>query len=143
MPGTQATSHDVTIDHRLRGLEIARRRSLWALADLQPGDARAEMMLAKLEEIDQALQSVVGGDQLSAQELVDVVTTKLHNGVQLVVEDSIPEPWLQRFRAASVGSTRLAEGPYLRDFEKFVEMWLQELAHLNAHRAHRSRTRSQ
>lgn len=133
----------MTIDHRLRSLEIARRRALWALADLQPGDARAESVLAELEEVDQALKSVVGENQLSPQELVHIVITKLHNGVQLVVEDSIPEPWLHRFRAASFGSTRLAEGPYLRDFEKFVAVWHQELEHLNAHRAHRSRTRSQ
>lgn len=129
----------MTIDHRLRSLETARRRALWALADLQPGDARAEKVLAELEEVDQALQGVVGDDQLTAQELVDVITTKLHNGVQLVVEDSIPEPWLQRFQAASVGSTRLAEGPYLRDFKKFVEVWHQELEHLSAHRSKRSR----
>ena len=132
----------MTIDHRLRSLEIAKRRALWALADLQPGDARAEKVLAELDEVDQGLQDVVSGDQLSAQELVDVVTTKLHNGVQLIAEDSIPEPWLQRFRAASVGSTRLAEGPYLRDFEKFVAVWHQELEHLKSHRAHRSSTRS-
>lgn len=132
----------MTIDHRLRSLEIARRRALWALADLRPGDARAEKVLAELDEVDQGLQAIVSGDQLFAQELVDLITTKLHNGVQLVVEDSIPEPWLQRFQAASVGSTRLAEGPYMRDFERFVAVWHQELEHLNAHRAHRSRTRS-
>lgn len=133
----------MTIDHRLRRLEISRRRALWALANLQPGDARAEKVLAELDEVDQGLQDVVTGDQLSAQELVDVVIAKLHNGIQLVVEDSIPEPWLQRFQAASVGSTRLAEGPYIRDFGKFVAVWHLELEHLNAHRAHRSSTRSQ
>ncbi|WP_256213718.1 hypothetical protein [Pseudomonas sp. NBRC 111132] len=100
----------MTIDHRLRILEIAKRRALWTLTDLQPGDPRTERVLAELEEVDQGLQDVVSGDQLSTQELADVVITKLHNGVQLIVEDSIPEPWLQRFRAASVGSTRLAEG---------------------------------
>lgn len=128
----------MTIDHRLRSLEIARRRALWALAGLQAGDARAEKVLAELDEVDQGLQDIVSGDQLSAQELVDVVTTKLHSGVQLVVEDSIPEPWLQRLRAASVGSTRLAEGAYLRDFEKFMVVWHQELEHVKAHRAHSS-----
>ncbi|KLJ14400.1 hypothetical protein CMV24_06355 [Pseudomonas plecoglossicida] len=133
----------MTIDHRLRSLEIARRRALWALANLQPGDARAEKVLAELDEVDQGLPDIESGDQLSAQKLVDLITTKLHNGVQLVVEESIPEPWLQRFQAASVGSTRLAEGPYLRDFEKFVAVWHQELEHLKAHRAHRSSTRSQ
>lgn len=132
----------MTIHHRLRSLEVARRRALWALADLQSGDARAEKVLAELDEVDQGLQDIVSGDQLSAQELVDVVTTKLHNGVQLVIEDSIPEPWLQRFQAASVGSTRLAEGPYLRDFEKFVAVWHQELEHLNAHRAYSASERS-
>ena len=132
----------MTIDHRLRGLEIARRRALWALADLQPGDARAKKVLAELDEVEQGLQDMVTGDQLSAQELLDVVITKLHKGVQLVAEDSIPEPWLQRFRVASVGSTRLADGPYLRDLEKFLEMWHQELEHLNAHRTHRSSGRS-
>lgn len=126
----------MTIDHRLRSLEIARRRALWVLADLQPGDARSEKVLAELDEVEQALQDIVTGDQLSAQELLDVVITKLHNSVQLVAEDSIPEPWLQRFRVASVGSTRLAEGPYLRDFEKFVTVWHQELEHLKAHRTH-------
>ena len=132
----------MTIDHRLRSLETARRRALWALADLQPGDACAEKVLAELDEVDQGQQGIVSGDQLSTQELVDAVTTKLHNGAQLVVEDSIPEPWLQRFRAASVGFTRLGEGPYLRDFEKFVALWHQELEHLNAHRAHSSSERS-
>lgn len=132
----------MTIDHRLRGLEIARRRALWALADLQPGDARAERLLAELDEVEQCLQDVGNDDHLSAQELVDVVTKKPHNGVQLVVEDSIPEPWLQRFQAASVGSTRLAAGPFLRDFEKFVAVWNQELEHLEAHRTHFSSGRS-
>lgn len=132
----------MTIGHRLRGLEIARRSALWALADLKPGDARAEKLLAELDEVEQGLQDIVAGDQLSAQELLDVVITKLHNGVQLVFEDSIPDPWLQRFQAASAGSTRLAEGPYLRDFEKFVEVWNQELEHLKAHRTHCSSGRS-
>ncbi|MCE1009808.1 MULTISPECIES: hypothetical protein [Pseudomonas] len=129
----------MTFDHRLRSLEIARRRALWVLADLQPGDARAEKVLAELDEVEVGLRGIVSGDELSAQELVDVVTTKLHNGVQLIAEDSIPEPWLQRFQAACVGSTRLAEGPYLRDFEKFVAVWHQELEHLRAHRSKRSR----
>lgn len=122
----------MTIDHRLRSLEIARRRLLWTLADLQLGDARAERLLAELDEDEEGFLDVVNDDHLSAQELVDVVTRKLHNGVQLVVEDSITEPWLQRFRVASVGSTRLAAGPFLRDFEKFVAVWHQELEHLKA-----------
>lgn len=81
----------MTIDHRLRSFDIPKRTALWALADLLPGDARAEKVLAEFDEVDQGLQNVVGGDQLSALKLVDIVTTKLHNRVQLVVEDSIPD----------------------------------------------------
>ena len=52
--------------------------------------------------------------------------------------------WLSRTVSLSrgfsaSGSTRLAEGAYLRDFEKFVAVWHQELEHLSAHRSKRSR----
>lgn len=50
--------------------------------------------------------------------------------------------WTSHFQAASVGAIHLAEGPYLRDFEKFVVVWHQELEHLKAHRANRSGGRS-
>lgn len=42
------------------------------------------------------------------------------SGQRLVIEDTIPEPWRQRFSAASAGSARLAAGPHFRDFQKFV-----------------------
>lgn len=123
--------------HQLRSLEIAKRRALWALADLQPGDSRAELPLLEIDEVDQALKALMSGNELSSQELVDSITTQSHNGVRLVIEDSIPEPWRQRFAAASIGSTRVAAGPYFHDFEKFVLTWSAEMAHLRAHRAHR------
>lgn len=77
------------------------------------------------------------GRDLSSQELMAAVTTQYHNGIRLVVDDSIPEPWRQRFWAASVGSTRLAAGAYFLDFEKFVLVWHRELEHLKAHRSNR------
>ncbi len=98
-------------DHQLRSLEIAKRRALWALADLQPGDPRAEPQLMELDEVDQALEDLLSDDELSSQQLLGAITTQFHNGLRLVIEDSIPEPWRQRFSAASVGSTRLAAGP--------------------------------
>lgn len=122
---------------QLRKLEVAKRRALWALAELQPGDPGAVKVLVELDEIDQALGGVVTGRELSSQELMAAITTKYHNGICLVVDDSIPEPWRQRFWAASVGSTRLAAGAYFLDFEKFVLAWQRELEHLNAHRSSR------
>lgn len=125
------------IDDQLRKLEVAKRRALWALAELKPGDPAAVKVLVELDEVDQALESLVTGRELSSQELMAVVTTQYHNGIHLVVDDSIPEPWQQRFWAASVGSTRLPAGAYFLDFEKFVLAWQRELEHLNAHRSSR------
>ncbi|WP_411958974.1 hypothetical protein ACK56M_20975 [Pseudomonas sp. s4] len=122
---------------QLRKLEVAKRRALWALAKLQPGNPVAEKVLVELDEIDQALDGLVTGRDLSSQELMAAVTTQYHNGIRLVVDDSIPEPWRQRFWAASVGSTRLAAGAYFLDFEKFVLTWQRELEHLKAHRSSR------
>ncbi|MDS9589747.1 hypothetical protein [Pseudomonas sp. HTZ1] len=123
--------------HQLRSLEIAKRRALWALADLQPGDSRAELPLLEIDEVDQALKALMSGNELSSQELVDSITTQFHNGLRLVIENSIPEPWRQRFMAASVDSTRVAAGPYFHDFEKFALTWSAEMANLEAHCASR------
>lgn len=128
----------MTISSQVRRLENAKRRALWALADLPPGDARAEIPLLELDEVDQALVVLLSGDELTGQELINAIETQSHSGQRLVIEDSIPEPWRQRFAAASVGSTRLTTGPYFRDFEKFVMSWNEEMAHLEAHRASRS-----
>lgn len=127
----------MTITNQVRRLEIAKRRALWALADLRPGDARAEIPLLELDQVDQALAELLSGDELTGKELINAIKIQSHSGQHLVIEDSIPEPWRQRFAAASVGSTRLAAGPYFRDFEKFVMSWSDETAHLEAHRASR------
>lgn len=122
-------------DDQLRKLEVAKRRALWALTDLKPGDPGAVKVLVELDEVDQALEDLTTGCELSSQELIAAITTQYHNGILLVVDESIPEPWRQRFWAASVGSTRLAAGAYFLDFEKFVLTWQRELEHLKAHRS--------
>ncbi|PRN05313.1 hypothetical protein A0O30_08485 [Pseudomonas sp. LLC-1] len=127
----------MTISNQVRRLEIVKRRALWALADLRPGDARAETLLLELDEVNQALAELLPGDELTGQELTNAIEIQSHSGQRLIIEDSIPEPWRQRFSAASVGSTRLAAGPYFRDFQKFVMSWNDEMEHLKAHRASR------
>ncbi|MFJ1338260.1 hypothetical protein ACIKP7_09000 [Pseudomonas caricapapayae] len=124
-------------NYQLRKLEVAKRRALWALAELKPGDPGAVKVLVELDEIDQALGGLVTGRELSSQEPMAAITTQYNNGICLVVDDSIPEPWRQRFWAASVGSTRLAAGAYFLDFKEFVLAWHRELEHLKAHRSSR------
>ncbi|MFR0716820.1 hypothetical protein ACLUS7_17365 [Enterobacterales bacterium BD_CKDN230030183-1A_HGKHYDSX7] len=110
---------------------------MWRLADLQPADARAESTLQELDKIEQALNGLRSSDELTEQQLVNVIEIRSYSGQRLVIEDSIPEPWRQRFSAASIGSTRLVAGPYFRDFQKFVMSWIDEMEHLKAHRAGR------
>lgn len=66
----------VMINDQLRKLEVAKRRALWALADLKPGDPAAVKVLVELDEVDQALEGLVTGRELSSQELMAAVTTQ-------------------------------------------------------------------
>lgn len=55
----------------------------------------------------------------------------------IVRDQDIPQPWRERFLCASRGSTRLVEGTYYQDWEKFVSEWKREMAHLELHRCAR------
>jgi hypothetical protein len=47
--------------------------------------------------------------------------------------------WRERFIRACVGSTRVAEGLYAHDWQSFLDQWVAEMQHLEAHRiAHRN-----
>lgn len=119
-------------DTDLREREKLRRKALWTLSMLQPGDPEAKPVADVLDGIDRRGTSDEGG---SVDELDTVVMTELRaHGLQIVREASIPQPWRERFLQASVGSTRHADGPYLHDFQKFIVMWKQEMEHLQAHR---------
>ena len=72
-----------------------------------------------------------------------VVLIERHSsGINIVDEASIPQPWRERFLQASIGSTRLIDVPYARDWEKFLAQWQVEMQHLAAHKiARRARQR--
>jgi len=55
----------------------------------------------------------------------------------IVREASIPQPWRERFLQASVGSTRLVDGLYAHDWEKFLSEWQAEMKRVDVHRAAR------
>ena len=124
----------------LRERERTRRKVLWALASLRPGDPRASDLLAILDDLDDQERN---GTPCSDKplELIQVrnsVSVMRHNsGTDIILEQTIPQPWRERFHQASVGSTRLVEGFYAGDWDKFMGAWDAEMRHLKQHRAAR------
>ncbi len=124
----------------LRDLEAKRRKALWTLGGFPPGDPRAFDALFILDTIDlqeqnNRLPTVMIFDLTGLRDAVRV--QHHHSSIDIIFEHDIPQPWRERFSQASVGSTRLAEGPYARDWEKFLNAWEAELRHWDAHKAAR------
>jgi hypothetical protein len=120
----------------LRTRESLRRKALWTLSHLVPGDPKAAAILDVLADIE--AHELVG--QNRNQPVLDIDATRKaalierhSSGVSLVREASIPQPWRERFLQASIGSTRLITGPYAHDWEKFLTEWQAEMKHLDAH----------
>ena len=128
-------------DDLLHSRETRRRRILWTLAHLDPGDPRALCVLRVLDEIDQQEQAWLGSGRIATvDELANQLASEPHPiGISIVRDDAIPEPWRERFLCASYGSTRVDEGVYLHDWLKFIAKWKQEMIHLELHRAARDR----
>ena len=121
----------------LRELERARRRALWRLAGLQPGDPRASDPIAILTHLNTQERSSAPSTYtpIDLKEVRDFVQAQHHHsGIDIVLEHDIPQPWRERFLQASIGSTRLADGPYATDWEKFLDEWEREMQHLHNHR---------
>ena len=128
-------------DDLLHSRETRRRRTLWTLAYLAPGDPRALCVLRVLDEIDLQEQAWLGSGRIATvDEVTNQVASEPHPiGTSIVRDDAIPEPWRERFLCASYGSTRVDEGAYLQDWLKFLSKWQQEMTHLERHRAARDR----
>lgn len=127
----------------LRELERTRRRALWALASLHPGDPNASELLAILSDLDdQVLNGTSSTNKsLDLSEVRDSVSVERHHsGIDIILERTIPQPWRERFLQASVGSTRLVDGSYARDWDKFLAGWEAEMRHLQQHRAARQKS---
>ncbi|KAE9642566.1 hypothetical protein EJA70_18170 [Pseudomonas sp. PB103] len=123
-------------DDELRQLEGARRRTLWALACLRPGDPTASELLAILDDLDDQERNdcSCSGKPLELVEVRNFVSVMRHNsGIDIILERDIPQPWRERFLQASIGSTRIPEGPYATDWDKFLIEWQREMHHLQNH----------
>ena len=116
--------------------ERARRKALWELARFAPGDPMSASALRPLEDID-ALGTDdlhLPGAALSIDEVANSVPEEeLPTRIWIVRDAEIPQLWRERFRCASAGSTRVVEGPYATDWEKFLRKWNIEICHLDEH----------
>lgn len=122
----------------LRDRERTRRRVLWALASLHPGDPNAFELLAILDELDiQERYDTPRSDKpLELIEVRNFVSVVRHiSGIDIILERDLPQPWRERFLQASIGSTRIPDGPYATDWDKFLTEWGREMQHLKNHRA--------
>lgn len=131
----------MTYDEELRHRETARRKALWALASISPGDPKAFNVLDVLDDIElsERYDTSVPAQALGVEQLRDSIPTEPHPiGCRIVREANIPQPWRERFLRASLGSTRVADGPYAHDWEKFLGDWKREMLHLQKHRAARA-----
>ncbi|WP_282363048.1 hypothetical protein [Pseudomonas sp. PS01297] len=125
-------------------LEGARRRTLWALACLRLGDPTASDLLAILDDLDdQERNDTPSSDKpLDLIQVRNSVSVMRHNsGINIILEQTIPQPWRERFCQASVGSTRLVDGPYASGWDKFLASWEAEMRHLEQHRAARNKSK--
>lgn len=125
----------------LRTRESVRRKSLWTLSHLVPGDPQAAAILNVLDDIED--QERVDLNQSHPHLDIDAVRKAVlierhSSGINIVGEARIPQPWRERFLQASIGSTRLIDAPYARDWEKFLAQWQVEMQHLDAHKSERS-----
>lgn len=131
-------THDEVLRHR----EMARRRALWALTSILPGDAKALDVLDVLDDIElhERHDTSMPAQTLSVEQLRDSIPTEPHPiGCRIVREECIPQPWRERFLCASVGSTRVPEGPYAHDWDRFLDEWQDEMRLLAKHRAAREK----
>lgn len=121
----------------LRERERTRRRVLWALACLRPGDPNASDLLVILDDLDdqERNDTPCSDNLLDLIEVRNSVSVMRHNsGIDIILEKTIPQPWRERFHQASIGSTRVPDGPYATDWDKFVNEWEREMQHVQNHR---------
>jgi len=120
----------------LRTCESVWRKALWTLSHLVPGNTQAVAILNVLDDIED--QERVDLNQSHPHLDIDVVRKAVlierhSSGINIVDEASIPQLWRERFLKASIGSTRLVDGPYAHDWDKFLTQWQAEMKHLDAH----------
>ena len=119
-------------------LESARRKALWALSHLIPGDPTAAAIVDVLDDIEGQERVDLNHSHpgLHIDAVRKAVLIERHSsGISIERVAGIPQPWRERFLQASIGSTRLVDDPYAHDWDKFLTQWQAEMQHVDAHRA--------
>ncbi|MFK5664301.1 hypothetical protein ACI2OW_00095 [Pseudomonas shirazica] len=95
----QETLHSSAADGDLHLLEVARRKALWALAHLIPGDPRADFIIQVLDDIERQEQSLpIYRHAMDADEVLNLVSSEPHPiGMAIVRDEDIPQPWRERY----------------------------------------------
>jgi hypothetical protein len=116
--------------------EKNKREALWTLQGMRPGDPAAGVLLNALDiiEAEEQVDPIGPAFTLSNEEIRDLVPVTELRGFRIIRDDDIPQPWRERFTQASTGSTRLPEGSYSHDWNKFLETWQSEMRLLTRHR---------
>jgi hypothetical protein len=97
----------------LRKLEKARRKTLWALTSLHPGDPEASESLTVLDHLDDLQQNDAPSTDtpIGLKEVRDSVPVQHHRcGIDIVLEHDIPQPWRERFLQVKRGHLGLVLG---------------------------------
>lgn len=115
--------------------ESDRRKAIWQLDRLVPGDPRAEPILQRLVDIEQLdLVEPLADCHLCLQQLLELPREAHRVGYQIVRDEHIPEPWLTRFAVAHTGAARVTEGYYWHDWTDFLQAWSTENDHIDKHK---------
>jgi len=105
----------------LKARERARRKALWSLcAPERKAEAEATLLTIWKLDRDYPLGAAAG---LSTEEVKSLVPITMSGSSPLVRLADIPEPWATRFDEASYGSTRLLDGYFAHDWDKFLSRW--------------------
>ena len=121
-------------------LESKSRKALWMLANISPGDSKAFDALSILDDLKlkERIDSPHTDKALERNNVRDCVTVQHHHsGIDIILAQTIPQPWKERFHKASIGSTSLVDGPYDAGWDKYLASWEAEMLHLEQHRAAR------
>lgn len=115
--------------------ERDRRKAIWQLADLQPGDRRARPILQQLAELERLDHEQPLSDcALDLQQLRELPNEQHPIGFNIIRDAYIPQPWLSRFAIAMGPISRVIEGVYWHDWTDFLDAWVKENDHLLKHR---------
>lgn len=115
--------------------EQERRRALWQLAELVPGDQSARAILERLDELERLDHEVpLSACHLDHAELVRLPREAHPVGCWIIRDADIPEPWRSRFAVALGPAARVQAGFYWHDWTEFLEAWERDVAHVEQHR---------